>query len=144
MPHLKPMTAEDRVAVFDLIARYAQCIDGGDLDGYVANFLPEGSIEWASGIAKGRDEIRKWVGGLMATGRIGSEPALTRHFVGLPYVTGNSGRCTARTYVIIFALDEAGKVQTPSVGSYTDDIVKTDDGWLFARRYIRSDLGSVR
>ncbi|HLF77210.1 MAG TPA: nuclear transport factor 2 family protein [Dehalococcoidia bacterium] len=137
------MTAQDRLDVLELIARYAQCIDGGDLDGYVDNFLPGGVIEWANGVANGREEIRSWVGGLMATGRIGGEPAFTRHFVNLPYIyDGDGQRCSARTYVIIFTLDVSGKVTVPSVGSYTDTCVKTEHGWRFARRIIASDLGS--
>ncbi len=136
------MTAQDRLDVIELIARYAQCIDGGDLDGYVANFLPDGVIEWGRGVAKGREEIRTWVGGLMSTGRIGGEPAFTRHFVNLPYIfDGSSERCSARTYVIIFTLDSGG-VTVPSVGSYNDTIVKVDGRWLFEKRIIASDLGS--
>ena len=61
-----PMSAQDRVDVIALIARYAQCLDGGDVDGYVANFLPAGVIEWATGRAEGRDATREWVGGLFA------------------------------------------------------------------------------
>jgi 3-phenylpropionate/cinnamic acid dioxygenase small subunit len=119
------MTAQDRLDVIELIARYAQCIDAGDLDGYVANFAPDGVIEWQNGRAAGQEEIRRWVGGLMATGRIGGEPAFTRHFVGLPFIhDGDGRRCQARTYVIIFRLDASGKVTVPSVGSYTDTCVK--------------------
>src|SRR6266545_7630274 len=105
------MTAQDRLDVMELIARYAQCIDGGDLDGYVANFVPDGVIEWQNGRADGHEEIRRWVGGLMATGRIGGEPAFTRHFVGLPFIhSGDGRRCHANTYVIIFRLDAASNV----------------------------------
>jgi 3-phenylpropionate/cinnamic acid dioxygenase small subunit len=137
------MTAQDRLDVMELIARYAQCIDGGDLDGYVDNFLPDGVIEWQNGVANGRKAIRRWVGGLMATGRIGGEPAFTRHFVNLPYVfDGDGRRCSARSYVIIFRLNTNGGVVVPSVGSYSDTCVKTDAGWRFQKRVIMSDLGS--
>ena len=136
------MTAQDKLDVMELIARYAQCIDGGDLDGYVANFVADGVIDWGNGVCNGREEIRHWVGGLMAGGRIGGVPAVTRHFVGLPYVSGDSVRAKARTYVTIFTLTEAGRVWVPSVGSYTDTVVKTPEGWLFQKRIIASDLGS--
>ena len=137
-----PMSALDKLDIQELIARYAQCIDGGDIDGYVANFLPDGVIEWGNGVAQGREEIRRWVGGLMAGGRIGGTPAVTRHFVNLPYITGQSERATARTYVIIFTVTGAGRVWVPSVGSYEDTVVKTPEGWLFEKRVIASDLGS--
>jgi hypothetical protein len=136
------MSAEDRVAVMELIARYAKCIDSGDLDGYVANFTPDGVIEWDGGSAVGREAIREWVGRLMARGGIGATPAQVRHFVGLPYITGGSERCSASTYVIIFALVSAGAVAVPSVGSYADTIVKVDGRWLFEKRVMRADLGA--
>ncbi|HEY7270935.1 MAG TPA: nuclear transport factor 2 family protein, partial [Dehalococcoidia bacterium] len=84
-----PMNAEDRVAAIELIASYARCIDSGDLDGYVANFIPGGVIEWAGGRAQGHAQIREWVGGLMARGGIGATPARVRHFVGLPQIAGD-------------------------------------------------------
>jgi hypothetical protein len=136
-----PMTAEDRLGVIELIARYAQCIDSGDLDGYVANFLPEGVIEWANGRAEGHEEIRRWVGGLMTNGGIGATPAQVRHFVGLPYITGDSERCSARTYVVVFGLDASGGVTVPSVGSYSDRIVNVEGRWLFEKRVMTADLG---
>ncbi len=143
MPETDRMSAEDKQGVMDLIARYVMCIDSGDLDGYVANFLPDGVIEWVGGQADGQEEIRRWVGGLMATGRIGGEPAQSRHFVGLPYITGDSRRCTARTYVIIFSLPTGEQtIAIPSVGSYTDTCVQTEAGWRFEKRVILSDLGA--
>jgi hypothetical protein len=135
------MTAQDRLDVMALIAHYAHCLDGGDIDGYVANFLPNGAIEWANGRAEGRDAIREWVGGLMRNGGIGATPARVRHFAGIPDIDGDSRRCSARTYVIILSLDRDGAVAVPSVGSYTDTIVKTDEGWRFARRIMAADLG---
>ena len=134
------MTAEDRLGIMDLISRYVTRIDSGDLDGYVANFAPNGTIEWANGRAEGHDAIRNWVGGLMAAG-IGATPAQVRHFVSLPYITGDSERGTAQTYVIVFGLDASGNVTVPSVGSYTDTVVKVDGKWLFEKRIMLADLG---
>ena len=34
------LSAEDRLDIMDLIARYAYTLDSGDLDGYVNNFAP--------------------------------------------------------------------------------------------------------
>jgi hypothetical protein len=135
------MTAQDRLDVLALIARYAQCLDGGDIEGYVANFLPEGVIEWANGRAEGREAIREWVGGLMRNGGIGATPAKVRHVAGLPYVDGDGERCTAHTYVLILGLDHGGDIAVSSVGSYADTIVKTPEGWRFETRVMSADLG---
>jgi hypothetical protein len=44
--------------------------------------------------------------------------------------------------VIIFSLDNDGAITVPSLGSYTDTIVKTDAGWRFEKRVMRADLGT--
>ena len=38
------MSADDRLDIMDLIARYAYTLDSGDLDGYVNNFAPDGVL----------------------------------------------------------------------------------------------------
>ena len=138
-----PLSAEDRVGIMELIARYAQCIDGGDRDGYAANFVPDATVEWVNGSVHGRDEIRAWAGEMMDTGQVGSDPAKVRHFAGLPYITGDGERASARTYVILFTLDETG-VRVPFVGSYTDTCVRVEGRWLFEKRIIGADLGGFR
>jgi 3-phenylpropionate/cinnamic acid dioxygenase small subunit len=32
------LTSDDRLSIRDLLARYARCLDSGDLDGYVSLF----------------------------------------------------------------------------------------------------------
>jgi hypothetical protein len=135
-----PLTAEDRQDIMELIARYVTRIDSGDADGYVANFVPNGIIEWANGRAEGREEIGRWITGLFAGG-IGADPPQVRHFVSLPYITGDGDRAEASTYVIVFALDSSGQVVVPSVGSYADTIIKVDGRWLFEKRVMMADLG---
>jgi uncharacterized protein (TIGR02246 family) len=140
---VNPLTADDRLAVMDLIARYAAAIDSGDAAAYAANFTPDGVLDSPPNVhCQGRDEIRRWIGGLFASGRVGGTPAQTRHFVGLPQVQGDAARVRARTYVVIFTLRADGSIGVPSVGSYEDECVKVDGQWLFARRVIRSDLGA--
>jgi hypothetical protein len=40
MPTANQLTTEDRLSTMELLARYARCLDSGDLDGYVNNFAP--------------------------------------------------------------------------------------------------------
>jgi ketosteroid isomerase-like protein len=136
-----PLTADDRLAIMNLIAHYAQSLDSGDADAYAANFTPDGVAEWANGSARGRDQIKTWVGGLMKAGGIGATPAQIRHFVNMPDISGEGGRATARTYVTIFGLSKTGTVNVPSVASYTDTLVKQDGRWFFAKRVMKADLG---
>ena len=139
------LSAEDKQGVMELIASYAVCIDSGDIDGYVNNFLPDGILEYSVGTAKGRDEIRTWVSGLKERGIVGGTPATMRHFVGLPRVTdGSDGRARALTYCVIFNYGDAKQIQTPLVATYDDTCVKQDGRWLFEKRTIIADLGVGR
>jgi 3-phenylpropionate/cinnamic acid dioxygenase small subunit len=136
------LSAQDRLDVMDLIASYALCIDDGDIDGWVANFLPDAVLDHIGGRASGEAEIRAWVTRLMSSGRVGGTPAQLRHFVGLPRVEALAdGRAHVRTYCVILAYDPAQKIEVPLVGSYEDTCVKVEGRWRFAHRIIRGDLG---
>jgi ketosteroid isomerase-like protein len=136
----QPMSAEDRLGVMELIASYARCIDSGDVDGWVDNFMPDAVFAPARGERHGHDEIRQWLIELMAPGRVGAaEPQLV-HFVGLPKIDGDSERATAQTYCVILDFDEDKKIRVPLVGRYEDTAVKDGDRWRFERRIIHGDL----
>lgn len=136
-----PLSAEDQLAIQQLVAGYAQSLDGGDADAYADKFVPNGVVEWANGKMEGREKIRAWVKSLMGSG-IGATPAQVRHFVNMPYIEASSaGRATAHTYVVIFGLNKAGNVNVPSVSSYEDTIVKVNGQWLFEKRILKADMG---
>jgi 3-phenylpropionate/cinnamic acid dioxygenase small subunit len=133
------MTSEDRWDVFDLIARYAEFVDEGDVDGYVNSFTPDGVIEHTAGRCEGHAEIRPWVAELLSVHRIGPHSRL-RHVLGLPIIRGDGEHCTARTYVMIPRREDTGVVTLPLVGTYIDSCVKVNGRWLFAKRIIQMDL----
>jgi hypothetical protein len=133
------MSAEDRWEVLEMIARYAECVDEGDVEGYVRSFMPDGVIEHSAGRCDGHDEIRPWVAELLSIQRIGPRSGL-RHVLGLPIIRGDSEHCTARTYVMIPRQGDDGNVTLPLVGTYLDSCVKVGGHWLFAKRVIQMDL----
>jgi uncharacterized protein (TIGR02246 family) len=133
------MSVEDRAEVMDLVARYAECVDTADVDGYAALFLPDGVVEHSAGSVKGRDDIRAWVSGLAKDGRIGPGSQL-KHVLALPVIRGDGERCTARTYVMIPRMMESGDISTRLMGTYKDDIVKQDGRWLIEKRIIDLDF----
>lgn len=138
------MSAEDRLAVMELMARYQQLEDAGDAEGYARCFLPDGVAEWANGKREGRDAIRGWLEELIAGGVMGASPARMRHFLSMPLIyEGDGQRCKARTYLAIFTLTDSGQIAANSLWTYLDDIVKHDGEWLFERRYMQLDLRSA-
>jgi uncharacterized protein (TIGR02246 family) len=133
------MSIEDRLEVRDLLARYAECVDTADVEGYADLFLPDGVVHHSGGSVEGRIAIRDWVAGLEKEGRIGPSSNL-KHFLGLPVIRGDGQRCTARTYVLIPRLMETGEISTRLAGTYKDEIVKQDGRWKIEKRLIDLDF----
>jgi hypothetical protein len=134
------MSAEDRLGVMDLIANYARCLDRGDVEGWLDNFMPDATLESISGTAVGRDEIRTWVMRLVDGRIVAQDPQRLVHFVGLPLISGTAERCHAETYCLILDYDPQQAIRVPLVGLYVDTCVSTEHGWRFERRIIRGEL----
>src|ERR1700680_363078 len=81
MPRTPRLSTGDRVSIMELLARYARCLDSGDLDGYVRNFAPDGSL---FGSHVGHQQIREYVGSVIQ--RRKADPSRRMHFVGFPVI----------------------------------------------------------
>src|SRR5678816_4715611 len=95
MPTASQLTTEDRLSIMELLARYARCLDSGDLDGYVNNFAPDGVL---FGSHVGHAQIREYVGQVIA--RRNADPARRMHFVGFPVIDGDAQRATVHSYLL--------------------------------------------
>jgi ketosteroid isomerase-like protein len=128
MADARTLTDRDRLDIMDVLARYAQCLDQGDLDGYVANFAPDGVLFEQY---HGRDQIREYVGGLME--RWKTAPSVRLHFIGYPLVAGDGEQATAQTYL---AWITTGDSASPVVGAARlfDTLVKLDGRWFLKSR----------
>jgi hypothetical protein len=137
-----PLTAEDRLAVIDLIADYAFRLDIGDTEGYIANFAPDGVIINRGTRYEGHAAIRAWLNGLVDTAKVGREARLL-HVIGIPTIRGDSERCQAEAPVFLPGhRDDPNHISTALVGAYLLDVVKIDGRWRFAVRDVRHDLES--
>jgi hypothetical protein len=134
------LTPQDRLDVMDLIASYAVCLDAGDIEGFLDNFMPDAVWDHINGPSIGHEAIRARVGYLMERHKVARDPAELRHFVGLPQIRGDGERCVARTYCVILDYDAGHNIRVPLLGSYEDHCVKVDGRWRFARRITRGDL----
>src|ERR1700704_2401971 len=93
------LSADDRLAIMDLIARYAYTLDSGDLDGYANNFAPDGLLFEKH---RGRAAIKEFVASLQREGRAGPLPngdVAYRHFVGSPVIDGANDRAIVHSYL---------------------------------------------
>jgi hypothetical protein len=126
------LTADDRLDIIDLMARYARCLDSGDLDGYVNNFAPDGVL---FGMHKGHAQIRAYVADLIAKGDVGPQPngeVRVRHFVDSPVIDGEGDRATVRAYLFWVTRDSPSPVSVTS--EITCEVVKLNGRWVFESR----------
>jgi uncharacterized protein (TIGR02246 family) len=133
------LSTQDRLDIMDLVARYAECVDSGDAEGYAKLFTPDGVVEHSAGSVAGHEEIRSWVATLAKDDRVGKNSRL-KHIMGLPVIRGDGERATARTYVTIPRHMDSGEIVIRLAGTYFDECVKQDGAWLFAKRVIDLDF----
>jgi len=125
----KALTAQDLVDIQQLYARYNWTLDSGDAEGYASTFTPDGVfnnnnghdaiVKFAQGFHTGMgNHLRHWNTNLMIT----------------PSADGASGQ------VYLVLVDFATK--PPSIltsASYSDELVKTAQGWRFKKRATKGD-----
>lgn len=139
MSESKRLSADDRLDIMDLIARYAYTLDSGDLDGYVNNFAPDGVLFEQH---QGQRAIREYVSMLMRQGRAGPLPSgdvAYRHFVGSPVIDGDAAKVTVHSYLLWVNMGTDPPVS--SAAEYTDECVKLDGRWVFQSRSLRRLAG---
>jgi len=129
-----PLTLEDRLNIYDVLARYSRAMDTLDLDAYLENLTPGARVVDTSGTAfTGHDQLRER---FMRRGTDYPEPR--QHFVGLPVIDGNAERCSSRTYWIVIFRQPDGTHVLKSFGEYIDQWVKSNNRWLIEDRNIRA------
>jgi hypothetical protein len=123
----------DRLAIQDLIARYPLAVDGRDWDALDSLFAADARIDFtafggpAGDLASTKDFLRDALGGFRRT----------QHMMGLPAITLDGDRATARTScnnpMVIDGAD--GETSVWLIGLwYDDEFARTRDGWRFTSR----------
>jgi hypothetical protein len=141
-----PTYGQDRAEIEDLMARYLFAIDYFDWDAYVATFAEDGELEFASGLSKGREAIRKAVTSFaQGIGRFyhteDGKPAILRHVVLQSSIRVEGDRAWGRTLWLEMA--NHGPNDEPKIGTYglyEDEFSKVGGRWLIARRNVLNDF----
>jgi hypothetical protein len=123
----------DRLAIQDLIARYALVVDGRRYDELDELCTPDAHIDFTAfgGPAGSPAEIKKFLADSLGIFR------RTQHLMGLPLIAVDGDRATARTPCTNpMVLDDAnGTTKVWLIGLwYDDELVRTPQGWRFASR----------
>jgi hypothetical protein len=141
MAESKRLTADDRLDIIDLGASYAFYLDSGDVDGFINNFTPDGTL---FEIHKGHAGIRSFIEQLIREGRAGPLPSgdvAFRHVIGPPFIRGDNQRVEVYTYNLRVHMG----TQRPVAGAtqYHDTCVKLDGRWLIESRVSKLVAGEA-
>jgi uncharacterized protein (TIGR02246 family) len=123
--------AEDRLAIQDLMARYAWALDTGDDEAYAQLFTTDGVFIERGESFKGRNTLAAHVRELFAVMRPGNR----HHNTQLLFESGDANRCVIRSYSSHIYEPEPGAPKVVRMqGFYRDVCVKLDGAWYFAER----------
>ena len=119
-----PSITEDRDEILQLLYRYNHAIDGGDAHGWAGTFTADGVFDVAGQVRSGRDELAAFASGVHGY----------RHIVVNPVIDVAGDAATVRAYFVVYR----GTALT-ATGTYADEVVRTPDGWRFAKRVSTPD-----
>jgi 3-phenylpropionate/cinnamic acid dioxygenase small subunit len=130
----------DKLAITELLYRYAELTDAGDFDG-VGQLLARATFAGTrSASTSGAEAIAKLFA--MTTRRFpdhGNTPR-TRHLVLNPIVDVDDRTATARSTFCVIQNTETVPLQPIVVGRYFDSFSCDDDGWYFTARQVDVEM----
>lgn len=123
----------DRLAIDDLLTRYATAVDNQDWDLYQSCFTDDAHIDYTSsgGISGSLEDVVAWLAKVMPLFE------MTQHLVTNRQVEVDGDRATARSYFFnpLGLADGKGEMTVFFDGGYyIDQLVRSDEGWKIAER----------
>ena len=130
----RTMTPEDFIEIQQLYARYNWTIDAGDSQGYASTFTTDGVFNGNVG----HDAIVKFADGFHA-----GLGAHVRHWNTNLMIQPAADGASGQVYLVLvdFGTKPASIVAS---ASYTDELVKTAQGWRFRKRSTKGDVVAVK
>ena len=126
----KQLTAQDFVDIQQLYAKYNWSLDSGDVEGYASTFTPDGVFN----TNVGHDAIVKFANGFH-TG-LGSH---VKHWNTNLMITPSAEGATGQVYLVL--VDFGTKpASIATSANYSDELVKTPQGWRFKKRATKGDV----
>jgi ketosteroid isomerase-like protein len=134
---------EDRLAISDLVHRYAQCVDALDYDGVAAVFTEDGVLSVC--MTPGSPEVNRERHGraqIAEAMRSVTRHAATAHTIGNHLVTLDGDAATGETRCIAHHVGGEPGAFTDLVWilRYRDTYRRTGDGWRIAHRLLLLDM----
>ena len=125
----KSFTAQDFVEIQQLYAKYNWSLDSGDAEAYASTFTSDGVFNNNAG----HDAIVKFANTFHA-----GLGAHVRHWNTNLMITPTADGASGQVYLVL--VDFANKPPTIATSaSYSDELVKTAQGWRFKKRQTKGD-----
>jgi hypothetical protein len=129
------LTADDRLAIAEILASYCHAIDHGRWDELPTLFSDDCRLDFGEvmGVFEGHDGVRRFAETLRGIG------LFMRHYTTNLVVRGDGERAHADSYVLAFT-GRAGS-RTQATGRYEDDLVKVSGRWRIRERRAVIEIG---
>ncbi len=123
--------ADDRFAIYDVCVKYATSLDARDWEGFRGIWLPDCDVHYPGDVhLKGAEEVTAYCDRALSRFRI------TQHFLGNHRVSveGDTARSVIDLQAThVFSAEAGGAIFTLG-GTYTDDLIRTPEGWRIKMR----------
>jgi uncharacterized protein (TIGR02246 family) len=132
------MTADDRLDIFDLFARYAWAYDCSDAEAYAETFSPDGVLTDGGQLrVEGRPAIREAIKKFFEM----RGTSLWQHHNDHLRMEGDGRECTVWSYWAVLEHRRSDDYHgVGRLGYYFSRCVKLDDRWLFKERTFYLDM----
>jgi ketosteroid isomerase-like protein len=127
------LSAADRLAIFDVVTRADEAASRRDADSYVALFTEDAVLDGTQGRHAGRDALRAAVGLVWA-----SEGPATLHLALNPVIEPGASDDRAVVRSVLLIIDPAAPPAIRATAAITQELRRTRDSWLIARRTVAS------
>jgi 3-phenylpropionate/cinnamic acid dioxygenase small subunit len=126
-------------AIENLIATYAELVDGGDFEG-VARLLADATFTGGAGSVSGRDAIETMLRGNLIVYEDGTPR--TKHLITnlAIEVDEEAGTAVSRSYFTALQALPDLSLQPIVSGRYHDRFARREGQWRFVERRVRTDL----
>ena len=131
------LSSSDRLDIVDLVHRADNAATQRNADLYVSYFTDDAVLDGDQGEHRGLDHLRQSVGPIWASEGPSSTHATLN--VVVDTVDNEPDRAIASSLLLILRNELPAPVENLSF--ITQHVVRTDEGWLIARRTVRSVPG---
>jgi hypothetical protein len=130
---------EDREAIRLVLRDYGRLLDERKFDDFGQLFAPDGEYVSAGRTVRGPVEIADSLRRIMAGNSLGiAEPTFHVLFNERIKLSRDSAHATSQSFFVAPGTDGAPRLVM--MASYEDELVRTSQGWRFARRVVRGNM----